>query len=179
MISEFEDMKGLSPRNLRYMRDFALAYPHFPFLQGPLANLGESASQGVDESILQAPLAKLSWYHHITLLDKVKEPETRAFYIQQTIQNGWSRDAMVHQIEGGLHKRVGRLTNNFTTTTDQSELITQLFKDPYKFDFINLGREAKERDLEDALTSQLTKFLIELGQFFAFIGKQYRVVLGE
>jgi predicted nuclease of restriction endonuclease-like (RecB) superfamily len=177
--SEFQDMKGLSPRNLRYMRDFAVAYPHFPLLQAPLAKMPENGTEAKDEVILQAPLAKLSWYHHITLLVKVKEEETRTFYIQQTIQNGWSRDVMVHQIEGGLHQRLGQLTHNFAATTDQSELITQVFKDPYKFDFIYLGREAKERDLEDALTSQLKKFLLELGQFFSFMGEQYRVVLGE
>ena len=177
--SEFQDMKGLSPRNLRYMRDFAVAYPYFPFLQAPLAKTLENGTKGNEDQILQAPLAKLSWYHHITLLDKVKEEETRAFYIQQTIENGWSRDVMVHQIEGGLHKRIGQLTHNFAATTDQSELITQVFKDPYKFDFIYLGRKAKERDLEDALTSQLKKFLLELGQFFSFMGEQYRMVLGE
>lgn len=103
--SEFKDMKGLSPRNLRYMRDFAEAYPNFPFLQAAPAKSIEIERDKIDQSILQAPLAKLSWYHHITLLDKIKEPEERVFYIYKAIEMGWSRDVMVHQIEGGLHKR--------------------------------------------------------------------------
>lgn len=83
----------------------------------------------VFETILQGELAKITWYHHIYLLDKVKDPEIRAFYIGQTIQNGWSRDVTVHQIEGGLHKVQGKLTHNFRTTVDRSEPVTQIFKD--------------------------------------------------
>lgn len=120
--AEFEDMKGLSPRNLRYMRDFALAYPGFPFLQGELAKSDSG-------SILQGELAKLTWYHHITLLDKVKDAKIRAFYILQTIQKGWTRDVMVHQIEAGLHKNQRDLPSNLALGTKQSELITQVFKD--------------------------------------------------
>lgn len=177
---EFPDLKGLSMRNLRYMRDFALAYPEFKIiLQGTLAKLQDAENQNIE--ILQGALAKLSWYHHITLLDKVKDKEERLFYIQETIQNGWSRDVMVHQMEGGLYQRKGKILSNFkeTIAPEHSELIQQLFKDPYKFEFIYLGKEAKERDLEDALINQLTKFLLELGQYFSFLGKQYRLMLGE
>ncbi|MFM7022252.1 MAG: YhcG family protein [Flavobacteriales bacterium] len=185
LSTEFPDMKGFSQRNLRYMRDFALAYPELgnidtlPILQGTPAKLQRTDIQNV--MILQESLAKLSWYHHTTLLDKVKDKETRLFYVQETIQNGWSRDVMVHQIEGGLHQRVGKITSNFKNTIapEQSELVQQLFKDPYKFEFIYLGKEAKERDLEDALMNQLTKFLLELGQHFAFMGRQYKVMIGE
>jgi predicted nuclease of restriction endonuclease-like (RecB) superfamily len=177
--SEFQDMKGLSPRNLRYMRDFALAYPHFPFLQGELARSPEIGKAPEFETILQGELAKLTWYHHITLLDKVKDPEIRAFYIRQTIQNGWTRDVMVHQIDGGLYNIQGKLAHNFNLTVDRSELITQIFKDPYKFDFIHLGKEAKEKDLEQALAAQMTKVLQEFGPYFGFLGRQYRIVLGE
>ena len=173
-------MKGFSPRNIRYMRNFALAYPDFPILQAPPAKL-ENGGHIKESAILQAELAKLTWYHHVTLLDKVKDVKERLFYIDQTVQNGWSRDVMVHQIESGLYKRQGRITSNFkqTIAPHQSELIQQLFKDPYKFDFVYLGQQAKERDLEDALTNQLTKFLIELGQWFAFMGRQYRVKVGD
>ena len=130
---------------------------------------------------MQASLAKLIWYHHITLLDKVKSLNEKEFYIRETIQNGWSRDFMVHQIESGLYNRQGQISSNFkqTTPSDNSELIQQIFKDPYKFDFIYLGKEARERDLEDALTNQLTKFLLELGQWFSFMGRQHRLILGE
>ncbi|MGD1008016.1 MAG: PDDEXK nuclease domain-containing protein [Ignavibacteriaceae bacterium] len=191
--TEFPDMKGLNIRNIKYMRAFAEAYPNFSNLsevqvnksvmrsneivQVPLAQLTKST----DTQIMQAALAQLSWYHHITILDKVKDPKDRLFYIQKTIENGWSRDVMVHQIEGELHKRQGQITNNFQNTISppHSELVQQVFKDPYKFEFIYLGKEATERDLEDALTNQITKFLLELGQGFAFIGRQYKMNLGE
>jgi len=175
--AEFPEMRGFSPRNLRYMRDFAMVYPHFAILQTMPAR-----SEHIEENlILQEQLAKLSWYHHTTLLDKIKDEKERQFYIEQTVVNGWSRDIMVHQIESGLYKRQGQISSNFSHTIplEQSELVQQIFKDPYKFDFIYLGEEAKERDLEDALTNQLTKFLLELGQWFSFMGRQYKMVLGE
>ena len=177
---EFPDMKGLSERNLVYMQTFASNYPYFSITQEALAQ-NEPSTENRDSIITQAILAKLTWYHHITLLDKVKDAEEKLFYIKETIQNGWSRDLMVHQIESGLFHRRGKITNNFNQTVlpEQSELVTQIFKDPYKFDFIYLGREAKERDLEDALTTQLMKFLLELGQWFSFMGRQYKIQLGE
>jgi predicted nuclease of restriction endonuclease-like (RecB) superfamily len=132
-------------------------------------------------TIVQESLAQLSWYHHITLLDKVKDPAIRLFYIEKAIKNGWSRDVMVHQIEGGLHKRQGALSNNFSATLPayESELATQLFKDPYQFDFLMLGEEAKERDLENALMTHITKLLLELGDGFAFMGRQKRFEAGD
>jgi predicted nuclease of restriction endonuclease-like (RecB) superfamily len=185
--AEFPDMKGLSERNLVYMQTFAAAYPSFQFTQGALAQLESNENQqdtilqdGL-ATIVQPPIAQLSWYHHITLLDKVKTEQERHFYIHETAKNGWSRDVMVHQIESGLYQRTGKITSNFTHTVPayQSELVQQVFKDPYKFDFVYLGKEAKERDIEDALTQQLTKFLLELGQWFSFMGRQYRITLGE
>jgi len=176
---EFVDMKGLSARNLRYMRDFASAYPHFSILQGDLAK--SQAVENEKNTILQADLAKLSWYHHITLLDKVKDKVIREFYIRKTIENGWTRDNLVHQIESGLHKRQGALTHNFERTIQSydSELTKQLFKDPYKFEFLNLGEEAKERDLEQALIRQIEKVLLELGEGFALYGRQYKLNAGD
>lgn len=190
--SEFPDMKGLSVRNIKYMRAFAAAYPEFlsyrsaqnflsigtnTIVQVPPAQLTSTP----EIQNVQALLAQLTWYHHITLLDKIKDPATRFFYIQKTVENGWSRDVMVHQIEAELHKRQGQIASNFNLTIakPQSELVQQVFKDPYKFEFIYLGQEAKERDLEDALTNQLQKFLLELGQWFAFMGRQYKITLGE
>lgn len=192
--SEFPDMKGLSARNIKYMRAFAEAYPNFTivqpavaqlqsidkepseFVQVPLAQTGSSSNP----LIMQAALAQLTWYHHITLLDKIKEPEIRNFYTQKTAENGWSRNVMVHQIESGLHKRQGALTNNFKLTLPayDSELATQLFKDPYQFDFLMLAEEAKERDLENALMNHITKLLLELGDGFAFMGRQKKFEAG-
>lgn len=189
---EFEDMKGLSARNLKYMRAFAEAYPQF--MQPLTAQLQNTDNQStvivqvepaqlVNQSIneiVQVPLAQLTWYHHTTLLDKVKEPEVRVFYIQKAVENGWTRDMMVNQIENGLYKRQGALTHNFKQTLPdyQSELTQQLFKDPYQFDFLMLGAAAKERDLENAIINHITKVLIELGDGFAFMGRQYRLEAG-
>ncbi|MEO8398724.1 MAG: PDDEXK nuclease domain-containing protein, partial [Ignavibacteriaceae bacterium] len=191
--AEFTDMRGLSVRNIKYMRAFAEAYPNFilpsekhsnkqniranEIVQVPLAQIPIN----IENQNVQVNLAQLTWYHHITLLDKVKDPQVRLFYIQRTIENGWSRDVMVHQIEARLHNRQGKISSNFQSTIapPNSELVQQIFKDPYKFEFIYLGNEARERDLEDALTNQITKFLIELGQWFAFMGRQYKVNLGE
>jgi len=189
---EFDDMKGLSIRNLKYMRAFAEAYPQFG--QPPVAQIqspenqniafvqvqpAQMENQSLDE-IVRVPFAQLTWYHHTTLLDKVKDPEIRQFYIQKTVEGGWTRDMLVHQIESGLHKRQGALTHNFQQTLPdyQSELTQQLFKDPYNLDFIMLGLAAKERDLENAIISHITKVLIELGDGFAFMGRQYRLEAG-
>lgn len=191
---EFTDMKGLSPRNFKYMRAFADAYPDFIIVQQSIAqlqNIDREPSGFVQAAlaqtgstsnplIVQVPLAQLTWYHHITLLDKIKDPKIRNFYIQKTAENGWSRNVMVHQIESGLHKRQGTLTNNFQLTLPSydSELALQLFKDPYHLDFVMLTEEAKERDLEDALMNHITKLLLELGDGFAFMGRQKRFEAG-
>lgn len=183
---EFNDIKGFSARNLKYMRAFAEAYPGF--LQPDVLQNTDNQSQ----TIVQAPPAqleptstntlfiRLTWYHHTTLLDKVRDPEIRQFYIQLAAEHGWSRDMMVHQIESGLHERKGRLTHNFKQTLPdyQSDLTRQLFKDPYQLDFIVLGKMARERDLEKALTDNITKVLIELGDGFAFMGRQYKLEVG-
>ncbi len=122
-----------------------------------------------DTEIMQAPLAQITWYHHITLLDKVKNQEERIFYMQQTAENGWSRNVMVHQIESELYKRKGSAITNFETTLPkpQSDLAKELLKDPYKFDFLSLGNEYFEKNLENALVNQITKFLLELGAGFS------------
>jgi predicted nuclease of restriction endonuclease-like (RecB) superfamily len=102
---------------------------------------------------VQAPLAQISWYHHITLLDKVKEEKTRLFYIFKTIENGWTRDMMVNQIESQAFNRQGIQTSNFdrTIAPHESELIPDLFKYQYAFNFLQLDEKARERDLENAL----------------------------
>lgn len=157
----FPDMTGFSPRNLKYMRTFADAWP--------------------DRSIVQEVLAQITWYHNITILDKVKDSVVRDFYIRAAIQHGWSRNVLVHQIESGLYERQGRALVNFDRTlpAPQSELARQILKDPYNFDFLTLGKEAQERDLEAALLSHLREFLLELGVGFAFVGGQYRLEVGD
>jgi len=158
--SEFPDMQGLSPRNLGYMKAFAEAWP--------------------DDSILQQLAAKLPWFHNCVLLDKVKDPDERTWYTQQAIQNGWSRNILVMQIESGLYRRQGKAITNFQTAlpTPQSDLAQQILKDPYNFDFLTLTNEAQERDLERGLLTQLRRFLIELGVGFAFVGNQVPLEVG-
>lgn len=190
--TEFENMKGLSARNLRYMRDFAKAYPKLTVWQQPVVKLisddvpmQQPASQLQDTDnqkliIWQHAAAKLPWGHHQVILDRVKGEVERSFYIEQCAQFGWSRDVLVHQIETDLFKRQGALTHNFRQTLPnyESELTQQLFKDPYQFDFLTLGIAAKERDLENAIINQITKVLIELGDGFAFMGRQYMIEAG-
>jgi predicted nuclease of restriction endonuclease-like (RecB) superfamily len=158
--SEFPDIKGLSRTNLLYMRAFAETWP--------------------DESIVQQVVGRIPWGHNVRLLDLVKSPEERVWYVEQTIQNGWSRNILVMQIEGGLYRRQGKAITNFQATLPQpqSDLAQQLIKDPYNFDFLTLTTEAQERDLERELLAHLRQFLIELGVGFAFVGSQVPLEVG-
>ncbi len=153
----FPEMKGFSRTNLLYMRAFAEAYP--------------------DEQIVQAVLGQITWYHNIALLDKLKSLDERLWYAQKTVENGWSRNVLVHQIETGLHRRLGAALTNFDRTLPkpQSDLAQQLLKDPYNFEFLSLGEEVQERDLERALINHIRDFLLELGVGFAFVGSQYHL----
>ena len=157
---EFPEMSGFSPRNLKYMRALATAYP--------------------DEEFVQQAVAQIPWGHNVRILDYVDDTETREFYIRQTIENGWSRNVLVLQIESGLHKRLGQAPNNFARTLPdpQSDLARQLIKDPYNFDFLTLAPKAHERELERGLLENLRDFLLELGQGFAFLGSQYHLQIG-
>jgi len=157
---EFPDDKGFSPRNLKYMRAFAEAWP--------------------DQQIVQQAAAQLPWFHNCVLLDKIKDAGERIWYVQQAIQNGWSRNVLMMQIEGGLYRRQGRALTNFQATLPaaQSDLAQQLIKDPYNFDFLTLGAEAQERDLERGLLEHLRQFLVELGVGFAFVGSQVPLEVG-
>lgn len=156
----FPEMQGFSPRNLKYMRALAEAWP--------------------DETIVQQAAAQLPWFHNCILLDKVKDPTERLWYIEQAITNGWSRNVLVIQIESGLYRRQGNALTNFQATlpAPQSDLAQQLIKDPYNFDFLTLAREARERDLERGPIEHLRQFLIELGVGFAFVGSQVPLEIG-
>jgi predicted nuclease of restriction endonuclease-like (RecB) superfamily len=157
---EFPDMKGFSPRNLKYMRAFAEAWP--------------------EEQIVQQLVAQIPWGHNVRLLDYVEDPTERLWYVQQTIEHGWSRNVLVHQIESKLYQRQGKAITNFERTlpAPQSDLARSLIKDPYVFDFLSLGPGAQERDLERALLNHVRDFLLELGKGFAFVGSQYRLDIG-
>jgi len=156
----FPDMKGFSTRNLKYMRALAGAFP--------------------DEAFVQEALAQITWYHAVTLLDKVADPETRAWYVRQTIAQGWSRGVLVLQIEAEAHRRHGKAITNFASTlpSPQSDLARDLLKDPYNFDFLTLAEDAQEKQFQAGLLDHLREFLIELGVGFAFVGSRYHLEVG-
>lgn len=154
---EFPDMAGFSVRNLKYMRTFAEAYP--------------------DEEIVQRVAAQIPWRHNQALLEKLKSYEQRIWYAQKSLENGWSRDILVIQIESDLYTRQGGAITNFNRTlpSPQSDFAQQLMKDPYNFQFLSLGDEAQEKDLERGLVGHIRNFLMELGLGFAFLGSQYPI----
>ncbi|MBD2261030.1 PDDEXK nuclease domain-containing protein [Pseudanabaena sp. FACHB-2040] len=154
---EFPEMKGFSRSNLKYMRAFADAYS--------------------EEQIGQQLVGQIPWGHNVRILELVKNPEERLRYIQQTIENGWSRNVLVMQIESGLYKRQGGAISNFDRTlpSPQSDLAQQIIKDPYNFDFLTLAKGARERELEKGLVDHIRDFLLELGLGFAFLGSQYPI----
>ena len=156
----FPDMQGLSPRNLKYMRAFAAAWP--------------------DRAIVQQLAARIPWFHNCILLDRVQGPADREWYIRQTIQNGWSRNILALQIESRLHKRQGKAVTNFPATLppSDSDMAAQVFKDPYLFDFLGTADPRREREIEQALVDHIQRFLLELGTGFAFMGRQVHLEVG-
>ena len=158
--SEFPDMKGFSRTNLIYMRAFAEAWP--------------------DEAIVQQLVGQIPWGHNLRILDYVKNSAEREWYVRATLEYGWSRNVLVHQIESGLYRRQGKAITNFQATLPppQSDLAHQILKDPYNFDFLTLAQDAREKELESGLLEHLRKFLLELGVGFAFVGSQYPLEVG-
>ena len=157
----FPEMKGFSPRNLKYMRTFATTWP--------------------DRRIVQASLAQLTWYHHIALMEKLDNPESRLWYAAKTLEHGWSRNILALQIESHAHRRQGKAQTNFPATlppTD-SDMAVQVFKDPYLFDFLGTDAPRREAELEQGLVAHIQKFLLELGQGFAFVGRQVHLEIGD
>ena len=168
--TEFPDFKGISARNLRYMREFALGWPELKILQQAAATMDLS-------QILQQAAAKLPWFHICTLLDKIKNSEERRFYASKAIENGWSRSILIHQIESDLYLRQGKAITNFERTLpkSQSDLAKESIKNPYLFDFVGMGEEMQERELEKALIQHIKKFMLELGKGFSYVGNQFNL----
>ena len=157
---DFPEVQGFSPRNLKYMRAFAEAWP--------------------DELIVQQLVAQIPWGHNVRILDHVKDPAEREWYARQTVENGWSRNVLVIHIEAGLFRQQGKAQTNFKQTlpAHQSDLAQQLLKDPYNFDFLTLAQEAHEKDLESGLLVNIRKVFLELGVGFSFVGAQYPLEIG-
>jgi len=159
--ASFPDMKGFSPRNLKYMRALAQAYP--------------------DEQFVQQTVAQIPWGHNLRIMDALSDRHQREWYIAKTLEQGWSRNVLALQIESRLFERQGSAPTNFgrTLPAPQSDLAQQMLKDPYSFDFLTLGDGAHERDLERGLLEHLRQFLLELGAGFAFVGSQYHLQVGD
>ena len=180
---------GFSRTNLYYIKQFyeyfnAPAFSHVfvPRLEGQTGNAIVPQAEGQNSSSSIPPLiSQLPWGHIKILIAKIKEPEECLFYIRQTIQNNWSRDVLALQIKSNLYARQGNAVTNFKATlpNPQSDLAEQTIKDPYVFDFLTLAEPYKEKDIEDQLVSQVSKFLLELGKGFAFLGRQYHIQVAE
>lgn len=159
--NEFPDMRGFSPRNLKYMRAFAVAWPNRAFVQ--------------------RAVAQIPWNQNIVLLDKLDDRKTRLWYLQQTAKQGWSRDILAMQIDAEAGKRTGKAVSNFPETLPpaDSDMAAQVFKDPYLFDFLGTADPRREREVEQALVDHIQKFLLELGRGFAFVGRQVLLEVGN
>jgi predicted nuclease of restriction endonuclease-like (RecB) superfamily len=160
--SEFPNSTGFSVRNLKYMKKFASVFD--------------------EDDIDEYGFAGVTWYHHMALMDKVKQKEQYIWYVEKTVENGWSRDVLVHQIETNLYERQesGKIQNfNNRLPDSQSELAIQTMKDPYIFDFVNMREKMIETDIEHELVQNVSKLLLELGTGFAFVGEQYLLKVQE
>ena len=157
----FPEMRGFSPRNLKYMRAFAVAWQERP--------------------IVQQAAAQIPWFHNCLLLDRIQDRSTREWYVGAIRREGWSRDVLALQIDGRAHERQGRALTNFRTTLppEDSDLAQQAFKDPYLFDFLGTADPRREREVEQSLIDQVQRFLLELGSGFAFVGRQVALEVGD
>ena len=157
----FPDMTGFSPRNLKYMRKFAESWP--------------------DRSFVQRTVAQIPWRSNLALLDKLQDNETRLWYAQKTIEYGWGKDMLAIQIDSRRHEREGKAINNFPVALPpiDSDMAQQVFKDPYVFDFLGTADLRREAELERKLVDHIQQFLLELGQGFAFVGRQVHLEVGD
>lgn len=181
---EFPEIKGFSESNLKYCKRFYLFYNQENTIRHQVGDEftnedNQNRQQVVDELINNIFL--VPWGHHVTLMTKCSTSKEAYFYIKKTIENGWSRAVLLNMISGKLIESQGKTINNFSKTLPEyeSELIRETLKDPYIFDFINITETYKEKELENALTENISKFLIELGSGFAFVGKQVEISVGN
>lgn len=200
--NEFPEMKGFSSSNLRYFETFYQFYNqeviNFQQLAGIFkeeennenSNLQQVAGEFKNEKnsnrqqlVNEFPqkLFLIPWFHHVEIFTKCKNVTEALFYINKTIENGWSRAVLLNMISGNLYQSQGKAITNFSKTLPDydSELVKQTLKDPYIFDFLNITDNFKERELENALIDNIQKFLIELGNGFAFVGKQVEMKVGN
>jgi len=194
--NELPEVKGFSERNIKRMLAFAREYPSLGVIvPQAVAQLQSPAGQDdreVPQAVAQLPKAtaevilpklatRIPWGHNVVLIEKVKDLSARAWYMQQTIEQGWSRNVLTDMIQSRAHERQGAAVTNFAERLppEQSDLAQQTLKDPYIFDFLTLEEPFHERELETSLVRHLEKFLVELGQGFAFVGRQFHLDVGE
>lgn len=170
LMSEFPDMKGFSYRNLRYIRQWYEFYCNqFTIWQQPVAKISKDIFFSVP------------WGHHLYIISQCKDINKAVFYLNKTVEHGWSRATLLNFLDTDLYERSGKAVNNFNKllTKPQSDLATQTLKDPYNFDFLTIDGEYRERELENSLTQNITRFLLELGAGFAFVGRQVPLEVGD
>jgi len=173
LITEFPDMKGFSLSNIKYIRQWFLFY-------SDSISIGQQAVGQLKQQIV-TQITQIPWGHNLAIIAKCKELNEALYYVQNTATHSWSRSVLTHQIESGLWKREGRALSNFSAAlpSPQSELAQQTLKDPYIFDFLGLTKEHNERELALGLIEHITKFLLELGAGFAYVGRQVPIQVGE
>ncbi|WP_317572850.1 PDDEXK nuclease domain-containing protein [Segatella copri] len=192
--NEMPDAEGLSERNLRYTKKYYQLYSQeirilqqlaanseSEILQQPAAKFNTEFTQQVANQ-LKRDIFSIPWGHHMLLIDKfLTEPQKALFYVQQVIENGWSRNVLHNYIDSSLYERQGKALSNFTRTLPDvgSDLAQEITRDPYNFAFTGITKPYNERILKDALLNNITKFLTELGTGFAYVGKEYRLQIGE
>jgi len=180
--NEFPEEKGFSERNIKRMLAFYREYKELAFVPQAVAQIEisskvpQAAAQFTPEVLFSIP-----WIHHAALIEKIKDLTTRHWYMQSIIDFGWSRSVLLMQIETRAHERQGKAISNFALRLPphESDLVQQTLKDPYIFDFLTLSEPFQERELEVGLILHLEKFLLELGQGFAFVGRQYHLDIGD
>jgi predicted nuclease of restriction endonuclease-like (RecB) superfamily len=191
----FPDMQGFSERNLKYMRQFYEYYSrHYPIGQQSVAQLedtnaklhhtkshGQQLVAQLQTEEFSPILGSIPWGHHIAIFTHCKSIDEALFYLSKVTENSWSRAMLLNFLDTDLYGRQGKATNNFSRLLPQpqSDLAREILKDPYNFDFITLTEGHKEKELENALTSNITEFLLELGQGFAYVGRQVPIMVGK
>lgn len=189
LSTTFPNMKGFSRRNLIYMQKFAQEWSEALFVQHPVAQIELADNEGcmfvqqavaLFEEFENHPASGIPWSHHITLMDKLESIDDRLFYCLKIRENNWSRKVLLNQLDRQLHLHQGTLTSNFKSTLpqEQANLAQDTFKDPYFFDFLKLGDQANEFEIENKLVKQISEFLLELGAGFAYMGRQYKLEVG-
>lgn len=182
LAKELPDVKSFSPRNLRYMSNFYNLYSDALNLQQVAAKSDNSYLQQLVANSEIDSIFKIPWGHHLCIMDKCKDNREKAlFFVKKTLENNWSRAVLLNFLDTGLFEREGKAVSNFEKALPEhsGDLAQAITKDPYNFDFLSLRQDYDEKELKDALMDNIQSFLLELGTGFAFVGREYRLVIGQ